>query len=109
VLRITVEIWPGGDKTRARAVAIANVANVSDLADVSDYAVSLTEGHNPISNTPPWSQPGQQKKLGNQSNDRWSGGAERPVGPAATVVRVREMPLRRRGTNEPDARMGNEH
>jgi hypothetical protein len=59
VLRITVEIWPGGDKTRARAVAIANVANLSDLADVSDYAVSVTEGPNPVINTPPWSQRGQ--------------------------------------------------
>ena len=59
MLRITVEIWPGGDKTRACAVAIANVANVSDLADVSDYAVSVTEGHNPITNTPPWSQHGR--------------------------------------------------
>jgi hypothetical protein len=59
MLRITVEIWPGGDETRARKVAIANVANVSDLADVSDYAVSVTEGHNPITNTPPWSQRGR--------------------------------------------------
>jgi hypothetical protein len=58
VLRITVEMWPGGDKTRARAVAIANVANVSDLADVSDYAVSVIEGHNPVTNTPLWSQRG---------------------------------------------------
>jgi len=58
VLRITVEIWPGGDETRACAVAIANVANLSDLADVSDYAVSVTEGHNPVTNTPPWSQRG---------------------------------------------------
>jgi len=58
MLRITVEIWPGGDKTRASAVAIANVANLSELADVSDYAVSVTEGHNPVSNTPPWSQRG---------------------------------------------------
>jgi hypothetical protein len=58
MLRVTVEIWPGGDKTRARAIAIANVANVSDLADVSDYSVSITEGHNPITNTPPWSQHG---------------------------------------------------
>jgi hypothetical protein len=58
VLRITVEVWPGGDKTRARAIATANVANVSDLADVSDYAVSVTEGHNPVSNTPAWSQRG---------------------------------------------------
>jgi hypothetical protein len=58
VLRVTVEIWPGGDKTRARAIAIANVANVSDLAEVSDYAVSVTEGHNPITNTRPWSRRG---------------------------------------------------
>ena len=58
MLRITVEIWPGGDKTRARTLAIANVANVSDLADVSDYAVSVTEGYNPVTNTPPWSQGG---------------------------------------------------
>jgi hypothetical protein len=58
LLRVTVEIWPGGDKTCARAVAIANVANLSDLADVSDYAVSVTEGHNPVTNTPPWSQHG---------------------------------------------------
>jgi hypothetical protein len=58
MLRITVEIWPGGDNTRARAVAIANVANLSDLANVCDYAVSVTEGHNPVTNTPPWSQCG---------------------------------------------------
>ena len=58
MLRITAEIWPGGDETRAHAVAIANVANLSDLADVSDYAVSVTEGHNPVTNTPPWSQRG---------------------------------------------------
>lgn len=58
MLRITVEIWPGGDKSRARSVAIANVANVSDLADVSDYEVSVTEGHNPLTNTPAWSQSG---------------------------------------------------
>jgi hypothetical protein len=58
MLRITVEIWPGGDETRAHAVAIANVANLSDLVDVSDYAVSVSEGHNPVTNTPPWSQRG---------------------------------------------------
>jgi hypothetical protein len=59
MLRVTVEIWPGGDKTRARSLAIANVANVSDLANVSDYAVSVSEGYNPVTNTPPWSQRGQ--------------------------------------------------
>jgi hypothetical protein len=58
MLRVTVEIWPGGDQTRARAIAIANVANLSDLADVSDYAMSVTESHNPVTNTPPWLQRG---------------------------------------------------
>jgi hypothetical protein len=58
LLRVTVKIWPGGDKTRARTVAIANVANLSDLADVSDYAVGVTEGHNPVTKAPPWSERG---------------------------------------------------
>jgi hypothetical protein len=58
MLHITVEIWPGGDKSRARAIAIANVANLSDLADVSDYAVHVSEGHNPVTNIPSWSQRG---------------------------------------------------
>jgi hypothetical protein len=40
-------------RIRARAIAIANVANVGDLADVSDYVVSVSEGENPISSTPP--------------------------------------------------------
>jgi hypothetical protein len=55
MLRVTVEIWPGGDKTRACPIAIASIANVSDLADVSDYAVNVTEGHNAVTNTPAWS------------------------------------------------------
>lgn len=58
MLRVIVEIWPGGDKARARTLAIANVANVSDLAEVSDYAVSVSEGHNPVTNIPAWSQHG---------------------------------------------------
>jgi hypothetical protein len=59
MLHVTVEIWPGGDKTRARPLAIANVANVSHLADVSDYVVSVSEGHNPVTNAPTWSQRGR--------------------------------------------------
>jgi len=58
MLRVTVEIWPGGDESRACAVAIANVANVSDLANVSDYVVSVSEGHNPVTNSPSWSRSG---------------------------------------------------
>lgn len=58
LLRVTIEIWPGGDETRARAIAVANVANISDLSDVSDYAVSVTEQYNPIADTPGWSARG---------------------------------------------------
>ena len=45
-LRVTVEIWPSGDKTRAHA--IANFAHVRDLAEVSDYAVSAGQEYNPL-------------------------------------------------------------
>jgi hypothetical protein len=58
MLRVTVENWPGGDRKRAHAVAIANVANVSKLVDVSDYAVTAAERYNPIANTRSWSQRG---------------------------------------------------
>jgi hypothetical protein len=52
VLRVTVEIWPGGDKTRARTIAIANVANMSDLADCSDYRVEAMEAANGLTGDP---------------------------------------------------------
>ena len=58
MLRVTVELWPGGDETRARPLAVANVANVSHLADLSDYSVSVSEGYNPLANTRAWSQRG---------------------------------------------------
>ena len=41
MLRITVEIWPGGYARNKRVLATANVANISGLADVSDYAVEI--------------------------------------------------------------------
>ncbi|EKS31111.1 hypothetical protein [Afipia felis] len=55
MLQITIEIWPGGDKTRARVLATSSVANLSDLADVSDYAVRVSEGYNHITNSAPYS------------------------------------------------------
>jgi hypothetical protein len=58
MLRVTVEIWPGGDQTRARVLATADVGNLSNLADTSDYHVSVTEGHNPLTNTQPSSRRG---------------------------------------------------
>jgi hypothetical protein len=59
MLRLTIEILPGGDATRACAIAVAIVANISDLSEVSDYAVSVTEQYNPVAHSPAWSCEGQ--------------------------------------------------
>ncbi|MDA9492403.1 hypothetical protein [Bradyrhizobium sp. CCBAU 11361] len=48
MLRVVIEICPGGDVSVARPIATAVIANVSDLADISEYSVSATEGHTPI-------------------------------------------------------------
>ena len=42
MLRITVEIWPGGYERHKRVLASANVGNISSLADVSDYDVEIS-------------------------------------------------------------------
>ena len=39
MMRVTVEIWPGGDSKRARRMAVIDIANLSGLAPVSDYSV----------------------------------------------------------------------
>lgn len=41
MLRITIEVFPGGSVHRRRTIATADVANISGLADVSDYAVAV--------------------------------------------------------------------
>jgi hypothetical protein len=38
MMRVTVEIWPGGDHLRPRRMATIEIANVSELAEESDYA-----------------------------------------------------------------------
>lgn len=62
MLRVTIELWPGGDNAGARTIATASVANVSDLSHVSDYALSVTEQYNPVAGTPAWSQRGHVLK-----------------------------------------------
>jgi len=41
MMRVTVEIWPGGNSLRPRQLAVINIANASRLATVSDYAVDV--------------------------------------------------------------------
>ena len=39
MLRVTVELWPGGDSSRRRELATCDITNVSGLAAVSGYDV----------------------------------------------------------------------
>ena len=39
MLRVTVELWPGGDSSRRREIAVCDIANVTSLASVSTYDV----------------------------------------------------------------------
>jgi hypothetical protein len=52
MIRVAVELVPGGDETRAQAIAEMTIANVSNLADISDYAVRAHEGTNAVAGTP---------------------------------------------------------
>ncbi len=52
MLRITIELVPGGIELESRAVALMRISNVSDLADCSDYHVEITETANPSTGDP---------------------------------------------------------
>jgi hypothetical protein len=58
MLRLTVEIWPRGNRLLARTLASANIGNISGLADMSDYVIEVSEGDNPLAGTPAWSVQG---------------------------------------------------
>ena len=42
MIYVKVELWPGGDQSRAETIAEARVANVSKLAASSDYDCRVT-------------------------------------------------------------------
>jgi hypothetical protein len=44
MMAVTVAVWPGGDKSRAREIATLAFANVSQLAEDSQYLVVTGEG-----------------------------------------------------------------
>ncbi|OYU90918.1 MAG: hypothetical protein CFE29_08865 [Bradyrhizobiaceae bacterium PARB1] len=54
MLKVTIELLPGGDPTRRRNLGIMTIANKSDLAPISDYDVAGSEGHNPFSGARAW-------------------------------------------------------
>lgn len=57
MIRITVTLVPGGDESRAREIARANVANISSLADLSDYDVVASEAASDVSGLPAQTAP----------------------------------------------------
>ena len=48
LLKITVDLHPGGASDFRRTLATMTIANRSNLADVSDYDVAAVEGPNPL-------------------------------------------------------------
>lgn len=51
MIRVTIEILPGGYAEGRRTIGLMHIANISDLARRSDYRVDLTEGENPLTGT----------------------------------------------------------
>lgn len=41
MLRVTIELLPGGNTFRKKVLGVVDIANVSGLADVSDYLVTF--------------------------------------------------------------------
>lgn len=53
MLRIIVDIVPGGFEPLRRRIASMTVANITNLSDRSDYEIEAEEAANPVSGTPP--------------------------------------------------------
>lgn len=62
MLRIIVELVPGGYEPAKRELARAELGNISNLASVSDYQILANEGPNPLTSTPAWQRTGTIKK-----------------------------------------------
>lgn len=52
MLRVTVELLPGGSARLRRTLATMSLGNVSELSDISDYDVTALEGANPLAGQP---------------------------------------------------------
>jgi hypothetical protein len=52
MLRVIVELVPGGYRPLRRTIASMNIGNMSDLADISDYKIDATEQANQLTGTP---------------------------------------------------------
>lgn len=52
MLRVIIEILPGGQSQLRRTIASMRIGNISDLAEVSDYRVEAMESANHLAGTP---------------------------------------------------------
>jgi hypothetical protein len=52
MLRVIVEILPGGHRELRRTIASVAIGHVSDLADISDYKIDAMEAANRLTGTP---------------------------------------------------------
>lgn len=52
MLRVIIEILPGGQSQLRRTIASMRIGNISDLAEVSDYRVDAIESANQLAGTP---------------------------------------------------------
>jgi hypothetical protein len=52
MLRIIIELVPGGRRELRRTIASLDIGNQSNLADISDYKVDAVESANPVTAQP---------------------------------------------------------
>jgi hypothetical protein len=52
MLRVVVDLVPGGFNPLRRTIATMSIANTTDLATQSDYRVEATEGQNNLAGLP---------------------------------------------------------
>lgn len=58
MLRIIIELVPGGVESRKRELACAVLGNITDLDPVSDYQIRAREGDNPVADAKAWESRG---------------------------------------------------
>ena len=54
MLKVTIELLPGGDAEMRRTLGVMYITNKSSLADKSDYEISAAEGPNSLTEAAPW-------------------------------------------------------
>jgi hypothetical protein len=52
MLRVIIELVPGGFTPLRRTIASMRIGNLSDLADISNYQIEAMESANPLTSKP---------------------------------------------------------